>query len=166
MSAFGRDSPDGTCTGVNTRGFPGFLQGRSEVRTATAACCGEQHVLELFACPGRGRRNSARTFCVHLAPPHPPLFMANAMVVNTPCSQPFSGFPLGAHLGVFVFFQWKFGNRLAMLIHNGHSPVREIGSVHNHASCPKLAGNLPSALAGRLYIREIKLVFRKGGRLV
>jgi hypothetical protein len=35
MSAFGRDSPDGTCTGVNTRGFPGFLQGRSEVRTAT-----------------------------------------------------------------------------------------------------------------------------------
>jgi hypothetical protein len=33
-------------------------------------------------------------------------------------------------------------------------------------SSPKIAGNLPGTLAGSLYIREIKLVFREGGRFV
>ena len=46
---------------------------------------------------------------------------------------------------IFVFFQRKFSNCLAVLIHNGHAPVREIRSIHKHASCPKLAGDLPFA---------------------
>jgi hypothetical protein len=34
----------------------------------------------------------------------------------------------GEYLGVFLFFQRKFSNPLAVLIHNDHSPVREIRS--------------------------------------
>ena len=65
-----------------------------------------------------------------------------------------------------MFFQRKFSNCLAVLIHNGHAPVREIRSIHKHAICPKLAGDLSRAFAGGLHIREIKLVFRKSGGII
>jgi hypothetical protein len=58
------------------------------------------------------------------------------------------------HLGVVVFFQWEFGDSRPVLIHNGHLPIRK--TEREHAARPELFGNLPSALAGRLHIREIK----------
>ena len=57
-----------------------------------------------------------------------------------------------------MLFQRKFGNCLAVLIHDGHAPVREIRSIHKHAIRPELAGDFPRAFAGGLHIREVELV--------
>ena len=65
-----------------------------------------------------------------------------------------------------MLFQRKFGNCLAVLIYDGHAPVREIRSIHKHAIRPELAGDFPRAFAGGLHIREVELVFRKSGCIV
>ncbi len=48
-----------------------------------------------FACTGRSGCGSARAFCIHMAPSHPPLFMANTMVVKHGVHRDFQCFPNG-----------------------------------------------------------------------
>ena len=70
-----------------------------------------------------------------------------------------------ACLSSVVFLQRVLSDDRAVRVHDGHVPVRKIRSGHEHAICPKLAGDLPGAFAGRLDIREIKPVFGKSDRI-